>query len=587
MIAMSAHIRNKDVLRCLPLLASVLGDQYGVEVRIGGDTAATNGRIIRLPSLSLEADEIVLALARGYIDHESAHIRYTNHAAVHAARMDTVTRHLWNSIEDWRIENRLAEVFPGCRQNLHWLMRRLFLGKRKKDVEMAEKKFPAISVLHYVLYTVRAWDVPDINKPRQVERKKLDALFPGMAVQLDAILDRVRRHCPDTEAVIDYARELAECIRKWIPQNPERQSAPPPEDRNSNHTKDKGTQPEDDALQRGDESQGQSHRESSPSQTKDEQAEGSDYAASQSQQATAQGLAATASQDALHDLFRLDASKLPPSVGDVLAGELQANAANDVHTQLVVARAVERKRSSLTDEDKRKAIRASTALRTRLQGLLQAQTLRQCQMGRRGRLHTSSLYRLSVGNPRVFLRESERHGLDTAVHILLDGSGSMRGEPMRLASLSCYAVARSLEMIPGVSVGATLFPATMSSSDVCPLVRHGEMVSDRFGISATGETPLAEALWWVMQTMLRLKEARKILLILTDGMPQRMYAVRHALGSVPKLGIEAYGIGINNPDIANLLPYNSRVITSMDDLAPTMFDILQKSLTGGMNVGRN
>jgi len=41
---MSAHIRNKDVLRCLPLLASVLGDQYGVEVRIGGDRAATNGR---------------------------------------------------------------------------------------------------------------------------------------------------------------------------------------------------------------------------------------------------------------------------------------------------------------------------------------------------------------------------------------------------------------------------------------------------------------------------------------------------------------------------------------------------------------
>ena len=214
---MSAHIRNRDVLRCLPLLASVLGDQYGVEVRIGGDRAATNGRVILIPSLPLEAGETVLALTRGYIDHESGHIRYTDHEAVQAAQMDAVTKHLWNSIEDWRIENRLAEIFPGCRQNLHWLMRHLFLGKRKKSMEMAGKKSPAISVLNYVLYTVRAWDVQEINKQKQEERRKLDAHFPGMAVQLDAILDRVRQHCPDTEAAIGYARELATCLRQWIP----------------------------------------------------------------------------------------------------------------------------------------------------------------------------------------------------------------------------------------------------------------------------------------------------------------------------------------------------------------------------------
>ncbi|MBE6442233.1 MAG: hypothetical protein E7022_07915 [Desulfovibrio desulfuricans] len=69
---------------------------------------------------------------------------------------------------------------------------------------------------------------------------------------------------------------------------------------------------------------------------------------------------------------------------------------------------------------------------------------------------------------------------------------------------------------------------------------------------AAGNTPLAEALWWVMQTMLKLKEARKILLILTDGKPQRMAAVRHGLGSVPKLGLEVYGIGINNSSILTL-----------------------------------
>jgi len=497
---MSAHIRNRDVLRCLPLLASVLGDQYGVEVRIGGDRAATNGRVILIPSLPLEAGETVLALTRGYIDHESGHIRYTDHEAVQAAQMDAVTKHLWNSIEDWRIENRLAEIFPGCRQNLHWLMRHLFLGKRKKSMEMAGKKSPAISVLNYVLYTVRAWDVQEINKRKQEERRKLDAHFPGMAVQLDAILDRVRQHCPDTEAAIGYARELATCLRQWIPPKPDRQTAQQSGDGTSQRREDEETSPDDaqaqDASQHGDAAQGQSKGDSSAgnpdtspkSQTK-KQAEGSDQtsaqagesstgeAHSQAQQATAQGITDEAAQDALRDLFRLDASKLPLSVGDMLAGELQASAETEVQTQIVVARAVECHRESLGEEDKRKAMRASTALRTRLQGLLQAQALRQCQMGRRGRLHPSSLYRLSAGNPKVFQRESERHGLDTAVHILLDGSGSMLGEPMHLASLSCYAVAKALEMIHGVSVGATLFPAGYSSRALKNLLRRIHIVS--------------------------------------------------------------------------------------------------------------
>ena len=46
-------IRSKDILNCLPLLASVLGEQYGVQVHIGGKTACTNGRVIQLPSLPM------------------------------------------------------------------------------------------------------------------------------------------------------------------------------------------------------------------------------------------------------------------------------------------------------------------------------------------------------------------------------------------------------------------------------------------------------------------------------------------------------------------------------------------------------
>ena len=45
------QLREKDILGCLPLLASVLGNTYGVHVRIGGSDACTDGNMIQLPSL--------------------------------------------------------------------------------------------------------------------------------------------------------------------------------------------------------------------------------------------------------------------------------------------------------------------------------------------------------------------------------------------------------------------------------------------------------------------------------------------------------------------------------------------------------
>ena len=60
-------IRNKDVLNCLPLLASILGRNYGVKVEIGGGSAYTDGSTIHLPSLSLDCDTELLHLEGTWI----------------------------------------------------------------------------------------------------------------------------------------------------------------------------------------------------------------------------------------------------------------------------------------------------------------------------------------------------------------------------------------------------------------------------------------------------------------------------------------------------------------------------------------
>ncbi|UDQ98889.1 hypothetical protein AAEX28_02085 [Lentisphaerota bacterium WC36G] len=58
-----------QICQALPLVAGVLGQRYGVEVTIGGNTAYTDGKRINLPSLPVECDEVLMHLIRGYTDH--------------------------------------------------------------------------------------------------------------------------------------------------------------------------------------------------------------------------------------------------------------------------------------------------------------------------------------------------------------------------------------------------------------------------------------------------------------------------------------------------------------------------------------
>ena len=72
-------LKPKDIMDCLPLLASVLGNQYGVTVEIGGSEAYTDGKTIHLPALPLDSEPELITMIKGYTDHESAHIRQAIH----------------------------------------------------------------------------------------------------------------------------------------------------------------------------------------------------------------------------------------------------------------------------------------------------------------------------------------------------------------------------------------------------------------------------------------------------------------------------------------------------------------------------
>ena len=539
-------IRTKDVLNCLPLVASILGDRYGVQVRIGGKEACTNGKVIHLPSLPIGCEPELLALARSFVDHESGHIRHTDFSVLKAENLDPVTFNLFNCLEDWRVEKMLSGIFPGCRRNLNWLIRRFFVEQAQPR---AGDDSPALAVLDYVLLTVRAWDVEEVNSARQNAAIIMEQHFPGLKEALDAILVKVYIHCPDTKAAVEYARQIAQCIRQWEP--------PQPMATNKYTEKnDQGDMPQ--PTRETNDSTSQIDQQSWPVQP-----------------------SSALSDLPLKALFHAEAQDLPQQLGEILAIELTNNSVEAAGDALNVAVEGTRPATPLPANQKLQALQASIALRIRLQGFLQAQTQRRCSIGRKGTLHANSLHRLQTGNARVFQKESEQQGLNTAVHILLDVSGSMAGAPINLAKRACFAVATAMSHLRGVNPAVTAFPAVTATNSIFPIMRHGQMVPDLFDIRASGGTPLAGALWWVLQTMLPLKEQRRMILIITDGMPDNPLAANNAIGVAQKLGFEVYGLGIRDEHITYLLPHNSRVVNDLPDLVPAMFALLQVALLKG------
>ena len=57
-------LKQKDIMDCLPLLASVLSNQYGVTVEIGGSEAYTDGKTIHLPALPLDSEPKLITMIK-------------------------------------------------------------------------------------------------------------------------------------------------------------------------------------------------------------------------------------------------------------------------------------------------------------------------------------------------------------------------------------------------------------------------------------------------------------------------------------------------------------------------------------------
>ena len=548
----------RDKLKALPLVASMLGDKLGVRVIIGKNgTACTDGESIFLPPLPSEGTPDLLGLVNGYVDHEAAHIRHTEFEALKQSRMSPLERHLANTIEDWRVEHELVKRYPGCREHFIWLIRHIFL-ENSNDDEKAEATSPsAFSILNHVLLTLRSWDVPDLITEVKANSSSLYEVWPELMTELDQLLEEIPASCSSTKDSIALSKRIVRLIKEEA----KKENSAPIKEAQEQET---GSQEEgqDDSVPVLSPSENQG-------QTSQEQEETGPSDASDDQPVPFRQLT---------ELLRIKKSELPESFDNQLEHILKSTAIQ-TGNGIGMARVGHIARSPLEEKDRIEALSSIRAMTTRLSGLLQSEVLRRSAPSRYGRLDSQRLHRIATNDPRLFRSNEKVVGIDTAVHILLDVSGSM-ARRIKLASLACYSVASSLSSIRGVNVGVTAFPALEEQDDivtVCPLLKHGERMNDDFEVTVQGTTPLAEALWWVAKQLVSQKEVRKIVLLITDGEPDDFQAAQETVSALQKQGIEIIGVGIHSCRLSVFVEHQI-TITELSELAPAMLTLLQQTL---------
>lgn len=592
-------IQTSNIINALPLVADVLGRRYGVKVLIGGSRAYTNGKDIHIPALPLDADETVLNLARGYLDHEAAHLRNTDFAALESAGLSAIERHIWNIIEDFMVEEKLSAIYPGCRDNFIWLIKHLFL--MESNTKEAEGYSLDRCIFSWILISLRALAVPELDSERNGLAKEMDRSYPELRRRLEPIVTAIPSDCACTVDCIFTARKIVCLLNDYVSSRMAADVGDKPRGHSGESSTnsaigdmDYGKMTSENSRLSGEMAKtnrgthvqpdksitGNLERDSSQSSNNSNMVDESD---TQVKAKDCAGKAIKSLQEVLGNSRELECD----DIGSLIGRRLEDVNQHGDFRQITVAVAKPSTGQAFCEKEIAEIRRATAALRTRLSALLQAKVLVRNRPGQTGRIDTSSLARLAVNDARIFVRHGIKQNVNTAIHILLDASGSMQyNGKMVLASQTCFAVACALQQISGIGVAVTAFPNglrhngyPMRWQTVAPVLEHKQKIHNRFRLTSDGGTPMAEALWWVLQQMRPLQEKRKILLIVSDGAPDNLDEAQNAIAGHIAQRHEVFGIGICTEAMKKVIgERNSSAIYDLRELAPAMFTLLQNNL---------
>lgn len=620
-----------SIARSCAAIAVGIGDKIGVRVVLDPwtETAFTNGQVIALGRKALMAEH--KALLWGFLIHEAAHIRFTAFDCMKSAAVADkigcprkIFHKIWNMFEDAFIERKVLELFPGAIGDLTEARRHL-VATGNYPLFTAEVEFPEL-VIRYGFYRAMVCSTnqrvhrPNMDNARAILAQAVD---PSDLALLDAIIDR----SVDAECSMDNI-EIARDLFLWLKDH---YSEPAQAD-------EEGGSQEQDQEQEGDSSQttvapegsegaenqsGASTSERSDADSSnDESSQGSTCGSGdgsesgegqassgastsgkgggESSKGTAKALNKALSdiEDALEQpqfgkALQEDATKFSPeedenfssmaSIGPFASETMQRERRAQLHQKTSGRQselpAVERQVSYIYEALKRRVYALGATER---------------QSRPRGRIDARRINRLMAGDLRVFRGTTPHMEPNAAVKVLVDLSGSMSGASLVNALAGAFSLQQAFARYARIPVSVDGFnrevePITDWEEPSDSVRRCLNNAVDLCG----GCTSLLRGLTYERLCLARRREKRKLLLVLTDGLPTDCHvgeaAFKEALLSAQREGIQVFFIGIGfTPSVlhtfSQALPEGTFVnVNDVDDLGRTMFDIMGRSIVDALN----
>ena len=182
-----------------------------------------------------------------------------------------------------------------------------------------------------------------------------------------------------------------------------------------------------------------------------------------------------------------------------------------------------------------------------------------------GSVNVHALARAGVTD-RVFQQRRDVEGIDSAVVICLDVSGSMRRELGTVVGVGSILAETLLSAQVQVAITSFGTRASLVTPFGTPAAKVRKTLSH---LSAWGDTNDYAAVRMAADMLLPRSEERKVIFVVTDGVGDRVQC-REQCRAAQALGITVIGVGIGT-DVSNIYP-NAIRIDSVEELGQTMFN---------------
>lgn len=544
-------IRDKE----LAGLAMTLGRDAKIKITVGGDGSfckpdGSHINIARMPSTPLGR-----MLMTGLVFHEVGHKNFTK-----GGRPDGFLGDMMNVIEDIRVDTETIKARPGTCFNLEAVTKHF----------MNKGNLAPSGLSHAMLGKVMAFGFGRLLNHKSIlplESLCNEMMDDAFGQEFIDDVDAIIKDIPKLRSTRDTTVMAQKLIDLLVQQQTQSSQPASPQQQGQGQSGKQGSN--------GGSPAGSSMQTGNGTRTSSQSEEGT-LASGSGGNGASSGGGKRPTPEQIEEMLKSktgygDLSALIQSELDAMADSIP----DDIREGIPMLPAIGKLKALHGKLNEVEAISASSKMRAKLMGLLQAIKRQPKSYGLSGKkLASGRLVKLATGDPRIFRKKIEVVEVNTAVILLLDLSGSMSSR-YEIANAAAFALHTTLFGLKGVAVCSVEFSGKDNEPEVNVLVDFGRKPqSENFNHYPYDGTPTHNAIWAGRATLLQRPEPRKIMLILTDGCPDKVSQTKAATQRTMKDGIEIAAIGIMDKSVRRFWD-NHKIIETIQELPAAMFGVME------------